>query len=117
MNNLLNNFGLCRKAGKLALGFDSVKQEIIDNKAQLVVLTHDVSNKTKKEMKFWTDKYNVETLDISLNMEETQQLFHKKVGVLAVLDEGFAKLIKRTAENCRETDTNNKNHQGGSTIV
>ena len=45
-------FGLltiCRKAGRMTMGFDSVKESILTDKAKAVFLASDISAKTEKE--------------------------------------------------------------------
>ena len=46
-------FGLltiCRKAGRMTMGFDSVKESILTDKAKAVFLASDISAKTEKEV-------------------------------------------------------------------
>lgn len=48
-------FGLltiCRKAGRMTMGFDSVKESILTDKAKAVFLASDISAKQKKKSDF-----------------------------------------------------------------
>ena len=52
-------FGLltiCRKAGRMTMGFDSVKESILTDKAKAVFLASDISAKTEKEVRFFADQ-------------------------------------------------------------
>lgn len=100
MKNLIDNIGLCRRAGKLTLGFDSVKDEIIGQTACVVLVARDVSEKTVKEIEFWANKHNIEVAVLPLEMEQMQHLFKRRVGVAAITDSGFAGLIKKSIASC-----------------
>ena len=41
-------FGLSRRAGKISFGTESVEQTILKNKAKLVIVAEDASERTKK---------------------------------------------------------------------
>ena len=47
---LLSAVSLCRKAGKLVMGFDAVRESVMSGKAWLVLLAADVSDGTAKRM-------------------------------------------------------------------
>lgn len=95
MNRLLSSLGLCRKAGKLVLGFDGVKGAILDGSAQLVLLSSDLSQKTRKEVLFHAQQQHRPVLQTGLTMEEVQSVFRKKCGVFALTDPGFAAMIRK----------------------
>ncbi len=100
MNKTLSLLGLARKAGKICVGFDACKEAMENKKRkpEIIVLASDVSEKTKKNIMFYGDKEKVEVVSAKFNMEETQNLFRKKVGVIGVLDKDFAKGIKSSTE-------------------
>ena len=45
-NPMLGALGLCRKAGKLVMGFDAVAESVMKGKAVLVLTAQDVSPRT-----------------------------------------------------------------------
>lgn len=96
----LGTLGLCRKAGKLIYGFDSVTDEIKKprNKVGGVVLADDLSEKSKKEVRYVCDKYGVAVCLPNVTMEELKSVTGKHTGILAVLDEGLFRAITTTSE-------------------
>lgn len=51
--------GLASRARKIAYGYDSVVELIKMSKAKLVIVTTDASEKTRKNIQYVCDKYNV----------------------------------------------------------
>lgn len=92
----LSYLGLCRRAGKLALGHDAVAEAVRSNKAKLCLLTSDASPRHKKEL----DAANatVPVLSMPIASQELSFAIGKKVCVLAVLDDGFAKAVQKQFE-------------------
>lgn len=92
---------ICRKAGRLVMGFDPAKEEIQARRAKGVFVTKDASEKTKKEMRFFCDSRGVPLREVPLTMSDIQQAVGRKAGVLAVCDAGFAgKLMELAEEMC-----------------
>lgn len=86
----LSTLGLIRKTGSLVFGFDAVEREMKapDSKIKGILISNDLSPKTRKELEFARDKYkndlNIITLDAK--MSELEKLLGKKTGIIAVLD-------------------------------
>lgn len=93
-NKMLSNLGLCRRAGKLVLGFDAVTTSVAQGKAYIVLVTKDLSYKTEKEILYRAEKMNIPVYRLPHTMEEMRFLSAKRVGISAVTDCQFAKLIK-----------------------
>lgn len=91
-DRLLGLLGLCRKAGKLVLGFDASVEEAKKGTAALLLTAADASEKTKKETVFFSAGGPVETLPHT--MAEMEPIFKRRVAVMAVLDSGFAKRMR-----------------------
>ncbi len=92
----LSYLGLCRRAGKLALGHDAVAEAVRTGTAKMCLLTEDASPRHKREL----DAANTQA-DIILLQITSQELSYsigKKVCVLAVTDDGFAKALKKQFE-------------------
>lgn len=94
---ILNLLTICRKAAKLTMGFDAVKDSVVNEDAEAVLLASDISPKTEKEIRFFADKKNVAVLVIDVSMEEIYNGIGKKVGVLSVCDKGFTKKFTELA--------------------
>lgn len=100
----LNLLTICRKAGKLVLGFDPAKEEIQSHRAAGVFVTADASPRTKKEVHFFCDREKIPMAETELSMEDIQNAVGRKAGVLAVCDKGFAKRLMELSENSDNID-------------
>lgn len=94
MNKLIQTVTLCKKMGKLILGFDLVKKAMITGKAQLVLLACDLSPKTIKEAGYLCQQFDTPICHTPLTLDEYWYLIGKRVGVIAVTDQHFAKKLE-----------------------
>lgn len=101
MKNSLSTIGLCRRAGKLIFGFDSVKEELMSLKSDIsgVVIADDLSDKTKKEVKFLCDKYKKVICRPGITMDEIKDVLGKYTGILGIMDEGLFRSIMKQQTN------------------
>ncbi|MBQ8978385.1 MAG: ribosomal L7Ae/L30e/S12e/Gadd45 family protein [Oscillospiraceae bacterium] len=90
---LFGSLTVCRRAGRLAFGFDSTKDSIAEGKAKLVLLSEDASVKTEKEIRFFADRAEVPVMRTDAGMAEFDFYLGKKCAVIAVCDDGFAGAI------------------------
>ena len=94
-NKVLSLIGLATKAGKTASGEFLTEREVKSGKAALVIVAGDASENTKKKFRNMCDYYKVpiyfyedkDTLGHAMGKEFRASL--------AVLDEGFAKGIRK----------------------
>ena len=96
-DKLFGFISLSRKAGKLIMGFDAVKEAIYNGSALVVIYATDLSPRTASSM----DK----VLELGSNppyklvtehtMYDYSQICGKLVGVLAIADQGFADGIRK----------------------
>lgn len=87
-------FGLltiCRKAGQLAMGFDPMKEALDGGKAHAVFIASDISPKTEKEVRFFSEKHGVPVRKTETTIDGISRALGKKAGILTVCGEGFAK--------------------------
>ena len=98
-NNILSTLGICRKAGKLIMGFDAAKEAIGLDKACLIAITSDISPKTAKEIRFFAGKKNLPVCTLPISMEDIHSRFNRRCGVLAVCDNGLANTLERNSIN------------------
>ncbi|MBP3857961.1 MAG: 50S ribosomal protein L7 [Ruminiclostridium sp.] len=97
MNSRLSTIGLCRRAGKLVIGFDAVIGEVKSPKGMTggVLLASDLSEKTKKEVRYECEKTGAAVTEIPETLDEIKEVTGKRAGVIAVLDDGlYGSLIK-----------------------
>lgn len=105
-NKLLSALSLCRKAGKLATGFDPVKDSVLTGKAVHVLLASDVSEKTAVRVRRFCEEL-VPCDTLPLTMEELNEITRKPAGVFAVTDANLAKLCRsQLVVNKEEYDGN-----------
>lgn len=90
---LFNLLTICRKAGRMTMGFDSVKESILTKKAHVVILSSDISAKTEKEIRYFAEKNQVRVINASVTMAEIEYGTGRKAGVIGICDEGFAKKV------------------------
>ena len=60
MDKVLQDIGLCRRAGALCLGTDAVTGALKAQRAAVVVISEQLSEKSQKEMRFLSKKYQAE---------------------------------------------------------
>lgn len=87
--------GLCRKAGRLVLGFDITAEAIAKKTACLVLLAKDASPRTTREITKTAQEAGLPVRTLPLTMDEISYAVAKRAGVLAVCDSGFANKINR----------------------
>lgn len=95
----ISTLGLVFKSGNMVFGFDAVKEELQkpDTKMAGILLSSDLSAKTKKEIEFLRDKFcpSLEILPTEWDMEQIGKTIGKKTGIIAIMDEGFWKSLNK----------------------
>lgn len=91
---LAGALGMCRKAGKLAMGFDASAESAVRGKSFLILLASDLSPRTVRRMKETCERL-VPCELIPLTQSELLDVAGKPTGVFSVLDENFARLCKK----------------------
>ena len=101
-NNLLPAIGLCKKAGKLIIGFDAVAAAIQQNQVSLLALAGDLSPKSAKEIIRLAQGAGVTHLTISVTMNDIKRTVGKRAGILAITDQGLANSVAAKARQVEE---------------
>lgn len=97
-NKLISLMTMCRKTGKLLLGFDSVKEAAQQKHLQCVLLASDCATKTEKEIRYYCSGIPCEKLPFS--MQDMTAYFTKRTAVFGIVDGGFANaMLKVFAAN------------------
>lgn len=101
-NKLISSLTMCRRAGKLLLGFDAVKEAVQQDHVYCVLLASDCAPKTEKEIRYYCSGIPCEKLPFS--MQDMTAYFTKRTAVFGVADGGFAKAMLKTfaADACDE---------------
>ena len=95
MDKLLGALSLCRKAGKLVMGFDPVAESAAKGKAQLVLLAADLAEGSRKKALRFCDAAGLEPRALPLTQQQLLAVTPKRTGVFAVIDKGLAQLVER----------------------
>lgn len=99
----VNLLSICRKAGKLILGFDAVKEAAMEGDISCVIVTEDISLKTLKEVKFFCANTHTDIVKVDMTKEEMFDTVSKEVAVVGVADKGFAKKLAELGTPVRAT--------------
>lgn len=86
---------MCRRAGKLTLGMDEVKNACKNGKALGVLVATDVSPKSLKEIAFVCEMEDVALYSAGMTMDEIGSALGKCFGIIAVNDAGFMKSMAK----------------------
>lgn len=97
-DKLLGAVSLARRAGKLVMGFDAVKESVFKGQALLVFCASDLSPKTRIRVDHFCEDMNATAYTALLTQDELVQVCPKRTGVFAVTDRGLASLVKSKLE-------------------
>ena len=95
MDKCYGMLGIATKAGKVFSGYDSVLDGIKRNQVKLIIVAHDASEKTLKEMMFVCEKYNIPLLVFGTIDENSHAIGKKNRAIIGVADMGLAKQIQK----------------------
>lgn len=82
---------MCRKAGKLVMGMDMVKDACSLGNAKAVFTATDLSARSLKEVRYTCARYEVKLYALGMTMDEVSMSIGKRTGILAMTDAGFAR--------------------------
>jgi ribosomal protein L7Ae-like RNA K-turn-binding protein len=94
--------GICKRAGKLSFGFETVKCAMQIGQAQVVFSAVDLSPKTAKELRFLCSQLECELIETAYDMQTLGCAIGRKTGIISVNDEGLAKMVTNKFVNHRE---------------
>ncbi len=89
----LTLLGFAAKAGKLSFGFKEAVSSAEKGRAKLIIACRDVSEKSRKETAFFSNKYNIPHIVFEEDMQTVSSAVGRKCGVLSVNDRNFAQSI------------------------
>lgn len=95
MKQPLSVMGLARRAGQLRWGYETAVDAMRCGECHLALTACDLSDKTKKNVRFEAERYGVPVAETDFTMEEISAAIGKKTGVVAVCGEGFAEKLKQ----------------------
>ena len=89
---------MCRKAGRLVMGMDMVKDACALGNAKAVFAASDLSVKSLKEVRYTCARYDTKLYALGMTMDEVADGLGKRTGVIAMTDSGFAKSCAKGLE-------------------
>lgn len=92
-NKTLTLLGFAAKAGKLAYGADASLISLKKKKSYLIIVACDLSEKSRKEINFYAEKYNVKVITLTVDKETLSKAVGRKCGIISVNEKGFAMSI------------------------
>lgn len=101
-NRVLSLLGIARRAGRLSLGHDAVQESIEKGEAKLVLLARDISPRTAEKVQDTAKRQGVPLIGMADTMDEIGMALGKRIGVLSVNDQGFAKRLTELAEEAAD---------------
>ncbi len=98
MNKTLTLLGFASKARKLSYGLNASKESAKNGKSKLLIVCSDISEKSKKEIVFFSEKYKIPFKVLKETMQELSVAVGKECGIVSVNDAEFCKSIKAQEE-------------------
>lgn len=95
MDRILNNIGLCHRAGGLISGEEMVIDAIKTNKIFYIFLANDASINSKKKIKDKANFYNVEVNESYTSNELSNAIGKTNRMVIGITNYGFLKILKK----------------------
>lgn len=95
MNNdrLLSFLGICKRAGRLVSGADTVTKTVNEGKALLILYASDVSENSLKQVLRAAKEHGIPVKQLPYPKEELSLALGKHCGIICTTDKGFADKI------------------------
>ena len=99
-DKLLNFLGLCKRAGRLISGAETVTRAITEQKALLVLYARDVSDNSLKKVLTAAEEQNVPARRLPRSKEGLSFALGRHCAIVCTSDRGFAeKLLKLLSDD------------------
>lgn len=97
---LLSLFGIARRAGRIAAGFDAATGALIARKAHAVFLTTDCAPRTDRNVRRIAEEAGADVISLPCTQAQLGKAIGcPPTGVLALTDPGFLKKARALAES------------------
>ncbi len=98
-NSIAAYLGFAAKAGRLAFGQEKTAAAAATGKAKLILISNDVSPKSRKEMLFTADKFSVKAVILEdFSAEDFRHATGRMGSVIGVCDDSFANAILQKSD-------------------
>ena len=89
-DKIITLLGFAAKAGALRFGAAEATEAVKRRRAKGVFFAEDISAKSRKEIEFYCEKFDVEAHELKgIDMNSLSRAVGKKCGIVAVLDDNF----------------------------
>lgn len=93
-NKFLTLLGFATKAGKLSYGMNAAVSAVYSQKAELVLVCCDISDKSKKEIAYHCTKLGAEMKILGdYDIQAVSNAVGRKCGIISVNDSSFAEAV------------------------
>lgn len=95
-NKVMTLLGFASKAGRLSYGQAAATESAQKKEARLIAVSGEISPKSLKEIKFYADKSNIETVVLEdVSIATLSAAVGRNCGALSVNDASFADAITK----------------------
>ena len=93
--------GLAMRAGKVIVGTEQICTALSKGRVNLVLVSHEASDGTKKKLRFKCEYYKTRMTEINIDTEELGRLLGKTYtpAAAAIADENFAVAIAKIIDS------------------
>lgn len=91
---LVGKITMCKRAGMLLHGYDMVASAMESGEVKLLLLTPDLSERSKRAILRIAEQEKVMAATMPLMMDEMWYIVGRRAGIFGVTDAGFAKGLK-----------------------
>ncbi len=102
--SLLGAISLCRKAGKLVMGYDACLEAAVAGKTTRIFCAADTSESTVSRIRFEAEGLAPVKM-LAISQQELLEISHKPVAVYAVTDENLSRLCEMKRKQCEDLIT------------
>ncbi len=95
VNKINGLLGITAKAGKISSGTDLVLEEISKKKIILIIVANDASEKTIKNMRYYSEKENIPLIVYGTIEENSKAIGKQNRAVIGIKDKNLAEAIKK----------------------
>ncbi len=94
-NKIFNLIGLATRAGNIIAGSNACENALKIGKVKMLVVSEEASEKTKKNYKFYAERYNIPIVIIGTIEELSKAIGQSNKAIIGIKDINIAKGIQK----------------------
>ena len=94
-NKILNLLGIATRAGNIIAGNNACENALKMKKIKMLIVAEEASDKTKKNYKFYAEKYNIPIIFIGTIEELSKTIGQKNKAIIGIKDINIVKGIQK----------------------